>query len=62
MSDLIWLPEARMCWIEPYFLLSQGVPWIDDRRATAISRSRLCGRDALAEYGPHKTIYNRFIR
>ena len=26
MSDLIWLPEAQMRRIEPYFPLSHGVP------------------------------------
>lgn len=32
MSDLIWLTEAQMRRIEPYFLLSRGVPRVDDRR------------------------------
>jgi len=27
-----------------------------------VIRNGLCWRDAPAEYGPHKTIYNRFIR
>jgi len=32
-SDLIWLSEAQMRRIEPYFFpLSHGVPWVDDRR------------------------------
>ena len=33
MSDLIWLTEARMRRIEPYFPLSHGVPRVDHRRA-----------------------------
>ncbi|RWO22462.1 MAG: hypothetical protein EOS10_34970 [Mesorhizobium sp.] len=32
MSDLIWLSEAQMRRIEPYFPLSHGVPRVDDRR------------------------------
>ena len=32
MSDLIWLAEAQMRRIEPYFPLSHGVPRVDDRR------------------------------
>ena len=32
MSDLIWLSEAQMRRIEPYFSLSHGVSRVDDRR------------------------------
>ena len=32
MSDLIWLSEAQMRRIEPYFPLSHGLPRVDDRR------------------------------
>ncbi len=31
MSDLIWLSEAQMRTIEPYFPLSHGVPKGNDR-------------------------------
>ena len=66
MSDLIWLTEAQMHKIEPYFPLSHGVPRVDDRRIISgiifVIRNGLRWRDAPAEYGPHKTIYNRFIR
>ena len=66
MSDLIWLSEAQMRRIEPHFPLSHGVPRVDDRRIISgiifIIRSGLRWRDAPKEYGPHKTIYNRFIR
>ncbi len=31
-SDLIWLTEAQLLRIEPYFPLSHGVPRVDDRR------------------------------
>jgi transposase len=66
MRDLIWLTEAQMRKIEPYFPLSHGIPRVDDRRIISgiifVIRNGLRWRDALAEYGPYKTIYNRFIR
>ena len=66
MSDLIWLSEAQMRRIERHFPLSHGVPRVDDRRIISgiifVIRNGLRWRDAPAEYGPHKTIYNRFIR
>ena len=66
MSDLIWLTEAQMRKIEPYFPSSHGVPRVDDRRIISgiifVIRNGLRWCDAPAEYGPHKTVYNRFIR
>ncbi len=66
MSDLFWLSKAQMRRIEPYFPLSHGVPRVDDRRVISgiifVIRNGLRWRDAPREYGPHKTIYNRFIR
>ena len=66
MSDLIWLSEAQMRRIEPYFPLSHGVPRVDDRRIVSgiifVIRNGLRWRDAPVAYGPPKTIYNRFIR
>ena len=66
MSDLIWLSEAQMRRIEPYFPLSHGVPRVDDRKVISgivfVIRNGLRWRDAPRAYGPHKTIYNRFVR
>jgi len=66
MSDLFWLSKAQMRRIEPYFPLSHGVPRVDDRRVVSgiifVIRNGLRWRDAPRAYGPHKTIYNRFIR
>ena len=66
MSDLIWLSKAQMRRIEPYFPLPHGVPRVDDRRVLSgiifVIRNGLRWRDAPKDYGPHKTIYNRFIR
>ena len=66
MSELWLLSEAQMRRIEPYFPLSHGIPRVDDRRIVSgiifVIRNGLRWRDAPAGYGPHKTIYNRFIR
>jgi transposase len=60
VSDLIWLSEAQMRRIEPHFLLSHGVPRVDDHRVVSgiifVIWNGLRWRDAPAEYGPHKTI------
>ncbi len=49
-----------------FFPLSHGVPRVDDRRVISgiifVLKNGLRWRDAPPAYGPHKTIYNRFIR
>jgi putative transposase len=66
MLDLFLLSERQMSQISPYFPLSHGVARVDDRRVVSgiifVLRNGLRWRDAPKEYGPHKTIYNRFIR
>ena len=66
MSDLIWLSEAQMRRIEPYFPLSHGVPRVDDRRIISgiifVIRNDVRWREAPSAYGPSKTICNRLIR
>ena len=66
MSYVVLLSEAQMRRIEPYFPLSHGMRRVDDRRVVSgiifVIRNGLRWRDAPREYGPHKTIYNRFIR
>ena len=66
MSDLLMLSDAQMGRMAPYFPLSHGVPRVDDRRVLSgilfVIRNGLRWRDAPREYGPHKTIYNRFVR
>ncbi len=65
MADLFWLSEAQMRRIEPYFPLSHGMPRMEDRRVLSgiefVIRNGLRWRDAPADYGPPKTIYNRFL-
>ena len=60
------LSVAQMRRIEPFFPLSHGVPRVDDRRIVSaiiyVIKHGLMWRDAPKAYGPHKTIYNRFIR
>lgn len=66
MDDLFMLSEAQMRRIAPYFPLSHGVPRVDDRRVISgivfVLKNGLRWRDAPHAYGPHKTIYNRFVR
>jgi len=66
LSDLLMLTPEQMRRIEPFFPLSHGVPRVDDRRVLSgilfVIRNGLRWRDTPAGYGPHKTIYNRFIR
>ena len=66
MSDQFWLSEDQLKQIEPYFPLSHGVPRVDDRKVVSgiihVIKNGLRWRDAPEIYGPHKTLYNRFIR
>ena len=52
--------------MEPYFPKSHGKPRVDERRILSgiifINRNGLRWRDAPKEYGPHKTLYNRWKR
>jgi len=66
MGDLILLSEAQMRRIEPYFPQSHGMSRVDDRRVISgivfVIHNGLRWRDVPPGYGPHKTIYNRFVR
>lgn len=66
MSDLFLLSKRQMARIEPYFPLAHGVPRVDDRRVVSgivyVIKHGLQWKDAPKDYGPHKTLYNRFIR
>jgi len=66
MSDLFWLNEAQMARLAPHFPKSHGRPRVDDRRVLSgiifINRNGLRWRDAPPEYGPPKTLYNRWKR
>lgn len=66
MSNLHWLNEDQMARLRPYFSKSHGVPRVDDRRVLSgiisINHNGLRWRDAPKEYGPSKTLYNRWKR
>ncbi len=66
MGDLFLLSARQMARISPHFPLSHGVPRVDDRRVVSgivyVIRNGLQWKDAPAGYGPHKTLYNRFMR
>jgi transposase len=66
MADVFLLSPALMNLIKPFFPLSHGIPRVDDRRVASgivfIIRNGLRWRDAPPASGPHKTLYNRFIR
>ena len=66
MTDMFLLTERQMSRIRPYFPRSHGKPRVDDRRVVSgiiyVIRNGLRWTDAPVHYGPHKTLYNRFVR
>ncbi len=66
MSDVFLLSERQMARISPFFPLSHGVPRVDDQRVISgiiyVIKHGLQWKDAPKAYGPHKTLYNRFVR
>ena len=66
MSNLFWLTDAQLDRLAPFFPKSHGKPRVDDRRVLSgiifISRNGLRWCDAPKEYGPAKTLYNRWKR
>ena len=66
MTDLFLLSEPQMARIEPYFPRPHGKPRVDDRWVISgiiyVIRNGLEWKDAPRDYGPHKTLYNRFVR
>lgn len=66
MSNLFWLTDAQMARLRPYVAKSRGKPRVDDRRVLSgiifINRNGLRWGDASVEYGPDKTLCNRWKR
>ena len=66
MSNLYWLTDAQMERLKPFFPKSHGKPRVDDRRVLSriifINCNGLRWCDAPKEYGPAKTLYNRWKR
>ena len=67
MDDGFWLTEEQFKRLEPFLPTdTRGVARVDDRRViSGIVHVLLSGcrwKDAPGRYGPHKTLYNRFVR
>lgn len=66
MRNLYWLTDEQMQRLRPFFPKSHGKPRVDDRRVlrriVLINRNGLRWCDALREYGPPKTLHNRWKR
>ncbi len=66
MKDYLLISADQLARIEVYFPKSHGVPRVDDRKVISgiifVLKNGLRWRDAPDFYGPHKTLYNRFIR
>jgi transposase len=65
--DVFWLTKAQCERISPYLPNdTHGKPRVDDRRviSSIIHVRKSGGRwvDAPPEYGPKKTLYNRYVR
>ncbi len=58
--------ESELERLSPWFPLAHGVPRVDYRCAVSaivyVIKYDLQWKDAPKGYGPHKTLYNRFIR
>ena len=67
MSDLFWLSDEAWAAIEQHLPTNQpGARRVDDRRVASgivyAIPNGLQWKDAPKDYGPHKTLYNRFRR
>ena len=66
MINLFWLTDELVERLRPFFPKSHGKPRVDDRRVLSgiifINRNGLRWCDAPREYGPPKTLYNRWKR
>jgi transposase len=64
---LFWLSDRQFGVLKPLLPTdTRGVPRVDDRRVISgiifVLMSGCRWKDAPAAYGPHKTLYNRFVR
>jgi putative transposase len=66
MTGQFWLTHEQVERLRPHFPKPRGKPRVDDRRVLSgilfVLRNGLRWQDAPGVYGPHKTLYNRFVR
>ncbi len=66
MNQLFYLSAEQLERIKPFFPRSHGISRVDDLRVLSgiiyVIRYGLQWKDAPREYGPYKTLYNRFVR
>lgn len=67
MSHYFWLTDLQFDRLKPLLPTdTRGVKRVDDRRVISgiihVLQSGCRWKDAPAVYGPHKTLYNRFVR
>jgi transposase len=67
IRDYFWLNDAQFARIQPHLPTdTRGKARVDDRRVVSgivhVLKSGSRWIDAPAFYGPHKTLYNRFVR
>jgi putative transposase len=66
MSELFWLSAEQYGKIKRHLPYPHGVPRVDDIRVLSgiifVLKRGMQWRDAPKEYGPHKTLYTRFVR
>lgn len=66
MSDLFWLTDEQTARLRPFFSKSHGRPRVDGWRVLSgiifVNRNGLRWRNAPRDYGPTKTLYNRWKR
>ncbi len=67
IRDYFWLNNKQFARLEPFLPTdTRGKPRVDDRRVISgivhVLKSGGRWTDAPELYGPHKTLYNRFVR
>lgn len=66
MRELYWMSETQYERIKRHLPYSHGVKRVDDIKVLSgiifVLKRGLQWRDATKEYGPHKTLYTRFVR
>ena len=64
MAELFLLIEVQMSRLSPHFSPAHRMPRVDDQRVVIVYviGNGLQWKDAPKVYGPHKTLYNGFLR